>query len=119
MIRRYLVLFAATLAAGIAVAAPPPVETKLAEYRKQIDETDQQIVHLLNQRARIVAQVGALKKEAKLPVTAPARERQVLDRIVQTGSAGPLPPEALRRIYVTVVTEMRNWEASLPAGDGK
>ena len=57
--------------------------TRLASCRRQIDETDQQIVVLLNQRARIVAEVGKIKKEAHLPVAAPAREEQVLDRIVQ------------------------------------
>jgi len=113
MIRRYLFLLTAMLAIGSSVAAPPSVEARLAECRKQIDETDQQIVKLLNRRAKIVARVGAIKKDAHLPVAAPDRERKVLDHIVQVGSAGPLPPEALRRIYATVIQEMRGWEASL------
>ena len=60
-------------------------ETRLASCRKQIDDTDQQIVALLNQRARVVAEVGKIKREAHLPVAAPAREQQVLDHIVQDG----------------------------------
>jgi chorismate mutase len=89
------------------------VETKLSECRKQIDEADQQIIHFLNQRAKVVAQVGQIKKEAHLPVTAPAREQQVLDHVVQIGKDGPLPPERLRHIYQTVIKEMRDWEATL------
>ena len=85
-------------------------EARLASCRKQIDDTDQQIVALLNQRARIVAEVGKIKQEAHLPVAAPAREQQVLDHIVQIGGAGPLPPDRLRRIYQTVIQEMRTWE---------
>jgi chorismate mutase len=112
MIRRYLFALAATLITGSVVAAQS-VEAKLAECRKQIDETDRQIVTLLNQRARIVARVGGIKKDANLPVAAPDRERKVLDHIVQVGNAGPLPPETLRRIYATVIQEMRSWEASL------
>ena len=88
-------------------------ETRLASCRKQIDDTDQQIVDLLNQRARIVAEVGKIKQEAHLPVAAPAREQQVLDHIVQLGGAGPLPPDRLRRIYQTVIQEMRTWEEGL------
>jgi len=88
-------------------------ETRLASCRKQIDDTDQQIVALLNQRARIVAEVGKIKHEAHLPVAAPAREQQVLDQIVQFGDAGPLPPDRLRRIYQTVIKEMRAWEEGL------
>jgi chorismate mutase len=88
-------------------------ETRLASCRKQIDDTDQQIVALLNQRARIVAEVGKIKLEAHLPVTVPAREQQILDHIVQLGRDGPLPPDRLRRIYQTVLQEMRTWEEGL------
>ena len=88
-------------------------ETRLGACRKQIDETDQQIVALLNQRARIVAEVGKIKREAHLPVAAPAREQQVLDHIVQLGGAGLLPPDRLRRIYQTLIQEMRTWEEGL------
>ncbi|HMF79291.1 MAG TPA: chorismate mutase [Bryobacteraceae bacterium] len=116
MIRPHLFLLAAALCAGTALAAPQSVEAKLAECRKQIDQTDRQIVNLLNQRAKIVARVGSIKKEANLPVTVPARERQVLDHIIQVGREGPLPPETLRRIYATVLQEMRNWEANLSSG---
>ena len=96
-------------------------EARLASCRKQIDDTDQQIVALLNQRARIVAEVGKIKQEAHLPVAAPAREQQVLDHIVQLGGAGPLPPDRLRRIYQTVIQEMRIWEeeGSSPESEGK
>lgn len=87
--------------------------TRLASCRKQIDETDQQIVALLNQRARIVAEVGKIKQESHLPVAAPAREQQILDHVVQMGLSGPLPPDHLRRIYQTVVQEMRTWEEEL------
>lgn len=87
--------------------------TRLASCRNRLDDTDQQIVALLNQRARIVAEVGKIKKEAHLPVAAPAREQQVLDHIVQVGRAGPLPPDRLRRMYQVVIQEMRTWEEEL------
>jgi chorismate mutase len=41
------------------------------------------------------------------------REQQILDHIVQLGGAGPLPPDRLRRIYQTVIQEMRTWEEEL------
>lgn len=95
-------------------------ETRIASCRQQIDDTDRQIVALLNQRARIVAEVGRIKQEAHLPVTASAREQQVLDHIVQVGSPGPLPPDRLRRIYQTILREMRTWEEELSRkGDGE
>ena len=87
----------------------------LEEYRTQIDGIDRQIVELLNKRAVIVSRIGQIKKEAHLPVTAPARERQVLERVVESGKGGPLPAATLRRIYEVILREMRNWEASMNA----
>jgi chorismate mutase len=88
-------------------------DTRLASCRKQIDDTDQQIVALLNQRARLVAEVARIKQDTFLLVPAPAREELVLDHIVQVGGAGPLPPDRLRRIYQTVLQEMRTWDEEL------
>jgi chorismate mutase len=113
MIRRDFFSLAGMLPAAMALDAEQSVDAQLAECRKQIDQTDQQIVNLLNQRARIVARVGQIKKQANLPVAAPAREQQVLDHIVQIGNAGPLPPDVLRRIYKTVIQEMRAWEETI------
>jgi hypothetical protein len=44
----------------------------------------------------------------------------VLDHVVRLGGAGPLPPDRLRRIYETVLQEMRTWEEGLSAeSEGK
>ena len=85
----------------------------LEEYRTQIDGIDRQIVELLNKRAGIVNRIGQIKKEANLPVTAPARERQVLEQVVESGKDGPLPAATLRRIYEVILREMRTWEATM------
>jgi len=95
-----------------AVAAQPTVQASLQEYRTQIDGVDRQIVELLNKRAAIVQRIGSVKKEAGLPVAAPAREQQVLDRVVEVGKPGPLPPATVRRIYEVILREMRTWEAA-------
>jgi chorismate mutase / prephenate dehydratase len=89
-------------------------DVQLAKCRAQIDEADEQIVQWLNRRAAVVLEVGKIKKRAKLPVTAPARERQVLARIAEKGKAGPLSPEALKRIYTTIIQEMKGLEKNLP-----
>lgn len=105
------VLLCSTIGSHGQKASDP--DTRLASCRKQIDDIDRQIVALLNQRARIVAEVGKIKREAHLPVAAPAREQRVLDHIVKVGGAGPLPPDRLRHIYQTVLQEMRTWEEEL------
>jgi chorismate mutase / prephenate dehydratase len=113
MVRREFILTTAILPGVAAATDQSSVAKELAECRHSIDETDQQIVNLLNQRARIVAQVGEIKQKAQMPVTVPAREKQVLDHVVQMGSGGPLPPDVLRHIYETIVHDMRTWEEAL------
>jgi chorismate mutase-like protein len=117
-----MTLFAAHINAG--------TQEQLAAYRQQIDSIDQRIVDLLQERARVVAGVGNLKREAHLPVTVPGREQQVIAKAQDLAKGGPLPADAVGRIYQKLVEEMRNWESSLAAtaqqpsdqaakGDGK
>ncbi len=75
-------------------------------YRDQIDELDRKLVALLNQRTRIVEKLGRVKEELDMPVYEPKREDQVYRNIVENNS-GPLPPEALRRLFERIVDEMR------------
>jgi chorismate mutase / prephenate dehydratase len=86
-------------------------EERLAACRQQIDTLDQRIVELIQERARVVAQVGDIKREAHLPVTVPGREQQVIEKAQGLSKGGPLPAEAVGRIYQKLIEEMRNWEA--------
>jgi chorismate mutase / prephenate dehydratase len=85
-------------------------EERLAACRQQIDTLDQRIVELIQERARVVAQVGDIKREAHLPVTVPGREQQVIEKAQELSKGGPLPAEAVGRIYQKLIEEMRNWE---------
>jgi chorismate mutase len=108
-----------TIAILLAFMPLLPVNTKagtqeqLATYRQQIDSIDQRLVELIQERARVVQQVGAIKQEAHIPVTDTSREQVVIQKAEDLGKGGPLPPEAVGRIYQKLVEEMRNWEASL------
>ena len=90
-------------------------QEQLAACRQQIDSLDERIVELLQQRARLVEEVGNVKREAHLPVTVPSREQQVVEKAQELGKGGPLPAEAVGRIYQKLVEEMRDWEAKLDA----
>jgi chorismate mutase len=88
-------------------------QEQLATYRQQIDSIDKQLVELIQERAHVVQQVGVIKQEAHIPVTDASREQVVIQKAENLGKDGPLPPEAVGRIYQKLVEEMRNWEASL------
>jgi chorismate mutase len=78
----------------------------LAECRRRIDAVDLQLLALLNERTRIVEEIGRVKQEMRLPIYEPRREDQVYDNIL-SHNQGPLPPEAVRRIYERLIDEMR------------
>ena len=107
-----LVLAVMTLVAANTNAG---TQEQLAACRQQIDSLDQRIVELFQQRARVVEEVGTIKREAHLSVEVPGREQQVIEKAQELAKGGPLPAEAVGRIYQKLVEEMRNWEAKLDA----
>ncbi|MCP4453221.1 MAG: prephenate dehydratase [Planctomycetes bacterium] len=70
----------------------------LDELRQRIDDLDHQLVQLINERAKIVVEVGELKSKTDKPIYAPAREKQVFSRIVAANN-GPLPDRTLKAIW--------------------
>jgi len=78
----------------------------LEELRKRIDELDQQLVALLNERAKAAIMVGHLKAATSLPVYEPKREKIVLDN-VRAKNQGPLPDIELTHIYERIIDVMR------------
>jgi chorismate mutase len=78
----------------------------LEEHRDAIDQIDLAILERLNERARVVERIGAIKKEARLPIYEPKREDAVF-RNVTRGNQGPLSEAAVRRLFERIIDEMR------------
>lgn len=79
---------------------------KLTECRRKIDEIDIRILQLLNERTRVVEIIGGVKQEAALPVYEPKREDEVYRNILEHNE-GPLPADAVKRVFERVIDEMR------------
>lgn len=75
----------------------------LKELRTKIDALDARIVELLNQRAAITLSIGEHKLKNNASIYAPAREKQVLDRIKKL-SRGPLNKQGLEAIYREIMS---------------
>lgn len=80
---------------------------KLTEYRVFIDELDRRIVALLNERTRVVEDIGRVKRDAEMPVYEPDREQQVFDNVRSVSNDDPLAQQAVRRIFERIIEEMR------------
>jgi chorismate mutase/prephenate dehydratase len=70
----------------------------LEELRKRIDEIDRQLVLLLNERARVVIEIGKLKSKIDKPVYSPDREKEVFAKLIEANK-GPLPDRCLMAIW--------------------
>ncbi len=102
--------FASLLALAVVGTALAQTDQALARQRAKIDALDARIVALLNERARVVQEIGRIKQRAGLGVTDPKRVEEVLQRMT-SNNRGPLPSENLRRIYERIIAEMTAFEA--------
>jgi chorismate mutase / prephenate dehydratase len=75
----------------------------LDDWRSRINNLDEQILDLLNQRAQAALQIGELKRQQDLPYFAPEREAQVLDRLLARNK-GPLPATGVKAIWREIVS---------------
>ena len=85
---------------------------KLLELRKKIDQLDDKLVDLLNERARIVIEVGNIKKTEKLDFHVPGREREILERLAGRNK-GPFPQDTLRAVYREILSSSLSLERPL------
>src|SRR3989442_9999177 len=83
----------------------------LDDWRSRINDLDNQILQLLNQRAEAALQIGDLKRRQDAPLYAPERESEILLRL--TAGAGPLPVEAIRAIWREILFGTRALESAL------
>lgn len=80
---------------------------QLAECRRKIDILDVRLLELLNERTRIVEEIGRIKHDLSLPIYEPKREEEVF-RNVTSHNSGPLSAEAVKRVFERIIDEMRN-----------
>ena len=81
----------------------------IEKYRQEIDEIDGEMLRMLNRRAECALLIGHIKKRHNLPIHVPEREEKVIDRLTSLNE-GPVPAEAVRQIFQTIFTQMRELE---------
>ena len=88
--------------------------SKLEELRGEIDTLDEQLVELLNRRARLALDVARVKQQANeaRSLYRPEREARLLDR-VKTLNTGPLPDDEMCRLVREVMSACLALEAPL------
>ena len=90
----------------------------LVRCREEIDELDRALLRILNQRTAIVEIIGRIKQELRLAIYEPKREDQVFENVVRHNS-GPLPHDAVKRIFERIIDEMRTVQKTKMLEEGR
>lgn len=69
--------------------------------REKIDDINLQILHLLNERAKVVQEISGYKKSQSTKRFDPLREREALDLIAQNNE-GPFETATIQHIFKTI-----------------
>lgn len=76
------------------------------DWRARIDEVDERIVGLINERLGYAIEIGELKRARGRQVRDRARERALIERL-QALNQGPLSREAIADIFDRIISEAR------------
>src|SRR4029453_12105351 len=87
----------------------------LDDWRSRINDLDDQILSLLNQRGPPALQIGELKRQQDSPYFVPEREAQLLDRLLSL-NRGPLGPVAVRAVRREIFSASPAQLHPLPVG---
>jgi chorismate mutase len=81
----------------------------LDDLRRRIDDIDERLVRLLNDRASCALEIGHAKKLKGLEIYQPSREAEVLAHVQQI-NGGPLDDAAVKRLFERIIDEARRLE---------
>ncbi len=83
------------------------LNTHIGRLRQSIDEIDEEIMGLINQRLSLAKQVGNFKKQGGIQITDSDREKEIMNRLLAINN-GPLSDNGLRDIFGAIIAEGRN-----------
>lgn len=89
----------------------------IEDWRSEINAIDDELLRLLNMRARLAVKVGQSKKLAGVALCDPAREQEVIERTCRANQ-GPLDEKAIVELFGCIIRESRRVEAQAMEQDG-
>lgn len=94
----------------------------LAHLRRELEEVDRSLVHLLRQRLHLVASIARYKAGALATLRDPQREKEVLAKVEELARQEGVDPWACRQIFREVLAMSVRYQEQLlleaPAGQG-
>ena len=84
-------------------------QARIEELRIRVDQVDRELIRRLNERARIVQEIVAIKAEAGKPLFDPRREEEILRKIAEENE-GPIYDSSIREIFEVILHRIRDLE---------
>ena len=81
----------------------------LESLRGRIDAIDRELIALLNRRAEVAGEIGAIKRAEGSPAFRPEREAAVIDAL-KAANPGPLPTASVAPIWREIMSACRSLE---------
>ena len=75
---------------------------KISDHRKRIDELDENILDLIQERVGEAISIRRLKIEKELPLVTPDREEKLIQHLMQR-SKGYLPDKVIKAIWESII----------------
>jgi chorismate mutase len=86
------------------------------EIRLKINQLDDELLRIFNERAALALEIGHVKKQLNRPIYDPKREKLIFERM-QAANPGPLDNDAIVRLFERVIDESRSLERARSKGD--
>ena len=80
---------------------------ELEEYRKEIDEIDEQLVALIARRMAVSEKIGRFKAQNGMEIYVPAREQEKLDVLRAASNGYPDETEEIYRLMFRLSRELQ------------
>ncbi len=84
-------------------------QNRIEDLRGRVDEVDRELIRILNERARIVQELVAIKAEAGKALFDPRREEEILRKVADENE-GPIYDTSLREIFTLILHRIRDLE---------
>ena len=78
----------------------------MEKLRGRIDELDVELLELLNERAKCVMKIGAIKQKENTEVLVPQREIALLDRLSSLNQ-GPMTADMVLYIFQQIIDTLK------------
>ncbi len=88
----------------------PEAKEHLLELRQKIDKVDLELLNALNQRAKIVMEVGKIKQKEQIEVLDKSREASLMKRLSEHNK-GPLDEEMLQDLFQSIINILKRLQA--------